>query len=92
MTLYLNYPKMYDGTLWLLECFTLGPPCNEKFLPNLVIGLKKHLTSNKPSEKLRIFLVCIMKKYKLDISHNSMNSFEAILPSIDEKLTKIISN
>ena len=28
MHLYLKYPKMKEGTFWLLECFTLGPPNN----------------------------------------------------------------
>lgn len=65
MTVYLKFPQMFNGTLWLLECFTLGPPCKIEFITKLINGMtNNYLNSNKSIDyDLKIFLNCIILKY-----------------------------
>lgn len=65
ITIYLKFPKMRDGTWWLIECFTLGPPKNLQFMTKLLKILEDYIKTTTNKTKVSVFLTAVFIKYSV---------------------------
>ena len=50
--------------MWMIETFTLGPPCRLNVMKKILIGLKEYESKfGKKDERLKLLMCCIGEKY-----------------------------